>query len=462
MKNVVRKKIAALPNLAKGEGVGNIPELAGADYLSRVRQAQKRMGEYTHLLLYGDREHFSNIEYFTGFDPRFEEALLIIPREGVPSIIVGNEGSDYANMIGYELRKFVYPPFSLPGQPRNDVRPLDSMLRSAGLTETCKIGVIGWKLFSPEDGLDAEKSFDVPFFIMESMLKVAPLSNLSNAIELMIGLDSGMRIINDLKELLLSEIAGTLTSRNVYRVLQNLREGMTEIEASEYLKISGMPLSVHSNVNFGKNLSYGLASPTAGTKLKRGDVVGIGMAYRRTLCHKVGYFVESAAEEPETRKAFYDTYFRAISAWYQALKIGATGETVYEAVRNETGDLSQFGIGLNPGHLIHTDEWTNTPFWPGCKSRLSSGMMVQCDFTAAQAGRDLIAHAEDGVLLADEATRKKIREASPAAWRRIQERRDFMIGQLGIMLCDEVLPTSDLPGVIFPYLCDTDTVVAFG
>jgi hypothetical protein len=87
---------------------------------------------------------------------------------------------------------------------------------------------------------------------------------------------------------------------------------------------------------------------------------------------------------------------------------------------------------------------------------------VQCDFTAAQAGRDLIAHAEDGVLLADEATRKKIREASPAAWRRIQERRDFMIGQLGIMLCDEVLPTSDLPGVIFPYLCDTDTVVAFG
>ena len=462
MRNVVRKKIAALPNLSRGGKIGNIPELTGSDYWGRVRQAQKRMGGYTHLLLYGDREHFSNIEYFTGFDPRFEEALFVIPKEGVPSIIVGNEGNDYANMICYELRKIVYPPFSLPGQPGHDVRPLDTILRSAGLTEKSTIGVIGWKLFSREEGPDAEKSFDLPYFIMENVLKVVPLSSLSNAIELMIGLDSGMRIINDLKELLLSEIAGTLTSRNVYRVLQNLREGMTEIEASEYLNISGMPLSVHPNVNFGKNLSYGLASPTSGARLKRGDVVGIGMAYRRTLCHKVGYFVESAQEEPESRRAFYDTYFRAVSAWYQALKIGATGEEVYEAVRKETGDLSGFGIGLNPGHLIHTDEWTNSPFWPGCKSRLASGMMVQCDFTAAKAGQDLFAHAEDGVLLADESTRKEIEKTSPAAWRRIQERRDFMIGQLGIMISQEVLPTSDLPGIIFPYLCDTETAVAFG
>ena len=32
----------------------------------------------THLVVYGDREHFANLAYLTGFDPRFEEAVLIV------------------------------------------------------------------------------------------------------------------------------------------------------------------------------------------------------------------------------------------------------------------------------------------------------------------------------------------------------------------------------------------------
>ncbi len=35
----------------------------------------------THLVVYGDREHFGNIMYLTNFDPRFEEALLIIGKQ---------------------------------------------------------------------------------------------------------------------------------------------------------------------------------------------------------------------------------------------------------------------------------------------------------------------------------------------------------------------------------------------
>ncbi|HZS93019.1 MAG TPA: hypothetical protein VFE42_36710 [Chloroflexota bacterium] len=37
---------------------------------------------YDALLVYVDREHFANLAYLTGFDPRFEEALLILKPRG--------------------------------------------------------------------------------------------------------------------------------------------------------------------------------------------------------------------------------------------------------------------------------------------------------------------------------------------------------------------------------------------
>ena len=52
----------------------------------------------THLVVYGDREHFANIAYLTGFDPRFEEALLIFPSSGTPLLVVGNECEAYVGV----------------------------------------------------------------------------------------------------------------------------------------------------------------------------------------------------------------------------------------------------------------------------------------------------------------------------------------------------------------------------
>ena len=68
---------------------------AGEDYEARIQALWQmpQASEYDTILIYGDREHFSNVEYFTGYDPRWEETLLILPRGGKPSILVGNEGS---------------------------------------------------------------------------------------------------------------------------------------------------------------------------------------------------------------------------------------------------------------------------------------------------------------------------------------------------------------------------------
>ena len=54
------------------------PTLSEDIYLNRLARLRERCkGDYTHIFVYGDREHSANIAYLTGFDPRFEEAALV-------------------------------------------------------------------------------------------------------------------------------------------------------------------------------------------------------------------------------------------------------------------------------------------------------------------------------------------------------------------------------------------------
>src|SRR5450432_636173 len=62
--------------------------------LAALRAAMAKEG-LTHAIVYGDREHFANLAYLTNFDPRFEEALLIVREVGTPLILVGNECEAY-------------------------------------------------------------------------------------------------------------------------------------------------------------------------------------------------------------------------------------------------------------------------------------------------------------------------------------------------------------------------------
>lgn len=59
-----------------------IPVLGREDYEARIQVLWQmpQASEYDTILIYGDREHFSNVEYFTGYDPRWEETLLILPQ----------------------------------------------------------------------------------------------------------------------------------------------------------------------------------------------------------------------------------------------------------------------------------------------------------------------------------------------------------------------------------------------
>ena len=87
---------------------------------------------YDRLVVYADREHSANLSYLTGFDPRFEEAILIVGATGAPAILVGNECWGMAGAAPLPMRRVLFQDLSLPSQPRDRSRPLAEILARRG------------------------------------------------------------------------------------------------------------------------------------------------------------------------------------------------------------------------------------------------------------------------------------------------------------------------------------------
>ena len=85
-------------------------------------------------------------------------------------------------------------------------------------------------------------------------------------------------------------------------------------------------------------------------------------------------------------------------------------------------------------------------------------MALQMDIIPVSKGEFVCANMEDGIVLADEQLQAEWASRFPASWKRIQQRRDFMINQLGIYIKQEVLPLSNIPGYYSPYLLNAKQV----
>ncbi len=106
------------------------PAIPPATYEARTAEAGRRAhaAGYDALLIYADREHFANLAYVTGYDPRFEESLLILVPGQPPTLLVGNEGLGYSNIIPIPVHRVLYQTFSLLSQPRSSSAPLTTMV----------------------------------------------------------------------------------------------------------------------------------------------------------------------------------------------------------------------------------------------------------------------------------------------------------------------------------------------
>ena len=103
---------------------------------------------YDRLVVYADREHSANLSYLTGFDPRFEEAILIVSPDGDPAVLVGNECYGMAGAAPLPMRRHRFQDLSLPAQPRDRSLPLTEILGDEGIGTGSTVGVVGWKTYA--------------------------------------------------------------------------------------------------------------------------------------------------------------------------------------------------------------------------------------------------------------------------------------------------------------------------
>jgi len=85
------------------------------------------------VVIYADLEHGGNFEYFTGFVPRFEEALLVIHQSGEAYLVLGNENLNKVPFARIAATAVHLPHFSLPNQPMETTLSVPAILKQTKL-----------------------------------------------------------------------------------------------------------------------------------------------------------------------------------------------------------------------------------------------------------------------------------------------------------------------------------------
>jgi Xaa-Pro aminopeptidase len=433
-------------------------------HIENLRASMEKRG-MTHAVVYGDREHFANLAYLTGFDPRFEESLLIVGKKNDPLILVGNECEAY---LGYSslhsvgrLRHERFQSFSLLGQPRERSRLLREIVREEGIGPGAVVGAVGYKYFSDAEHPHGSRALDIPSYIADTLRELAGPGNVHNATDFLMHPAYGLRAKCTAYEIALFEYANGQSAEAVKRMIFALREGATDHEMLQAAGLNGDPLNCHITFVTGGKERFGLCSPT-GEQIRRGQPLAFNIAYWGSNICRAGWVAESEADLPADAsdyvEAFAGAYFEALAEWFGMMKIGTPGHCAYDLIQQRL-PFDKFGIYLNPGHLIHLDEWMSSPFYAGSEIPVASGMAIQVD-VIPQSPTYFSTRMEDGIIIADAELRGELKESAPECYERCQRRSQFMANVLGIELPDEVLPLSNTAAIVPPFFLRPNTVLA--
>jgi len=318
------------------------------------------------------------------------------------------------------------------------------------------VGCVGWKYYDSRLTGDTQFASDVPSYLVDLLRELAGgAPSVTNATRLFMDPADGLRIIGiEPAQIAMFEYAAVQTSRSVRAVMGRLAPGVREDELEKYLVSAGLPLTCHSMIRFGDNAKRGLASPTS-NRAVLGDVYTVGFGIVGSLTSRAGAIARGPEDVPVASREFYGrlaaNYFDVVATWYEKLRLGATGGQVFAAVEARR-DATLYDFAVNPGHYIHLEEWVHSPFAPGSSIALQSGMALQMDIIPVSKGPFCYSNTEDGVVLADAGLRGALAAEYPAMWQRMQARRKFMADSLGIRLDEAVLPMSNMPAYLPPYV----------
>lgn len=449
-------------------GAATLPPVPdAAAFTARIDAVRARMEQagLSHLLVYGEREHFANLAWLTGFDPRFEEALLILRPAGAPLLLVGNECEGYLPIsplyASGQLRGERFQPFSLLNQPRDKSRQLRAIFGDEGIGPRARVGCVGWKYFGEAEQPNAAHAIDLPAYLVDTLRDLVGAAQVTNVTSILMNPRDGLRTRCSAAEIAYFEYTNMLASEGMKRMIWGLREGMSDFEVVQLAGINGAPLSCHITFATGAIRHLGLSGPT-GQIIRRGEPLSTNLAYWGSNSCRAGWVAASPQDLPLAAQAYVEQYagpyFAAMAEWFGLMRLGVTGDQVARLIAEKL-PFAQFGIFLNPGHLIHLDEWVSSPIYLGSDIPLQSGMTIQADvipFSPVYYST----RVEDGIVLADVALRQELAATYPDCYARCQQRRAFMIKTLGIDLGEELLPLSNIPGIVPPFLLAPQRVFA--
>ena len=452
---------AKLPDFGVPATRPDLPRAIYAERLDALIRARRAAG-LDALVIYADREHCANLSWLTGFDPRFEEALLILAPGMVPTLLAGPENLGRARDATIEVEARLYPPFGLMGQDRSQTPDLEEVFASAGIVAGQRVGVLGWKYFGPAEAKKPETWFETPAFIIDMLRKLTgQQGRVVNANALLMESSTGLRAVNEIEQIAQFEFSAVMVSEALKTLFANLKPGMSEFAAVATMGLGALPHACHTMLSTGARLS-GLESPS-GKIIERGDPLTTAVGYWGALSSRVGWVVADASELPSNAADYVERlampYFACAAEWYETIGIGVAGGTLDALARKHLG-ASFFNLILNPGHLIHIDEWMNTPVYPNSRETLRSGQAIQCDIIPAVGAPYYSANIEDGIALLDERGRDELREKYPDVAARVEARRAFMADMLGIRLRPEVLMLSNLAAALPPFLLAPNRLLA--
>ena len=75
------------------------------------------------VVIYADKEHGDNFYFFTGWEPRFEKAALVVRLNGTPAMVLGSEMHKMYQFNRLAITPVLYPYFSLSNWPRKANAP---------------------------------------------------------------------------------------------------------------------------------------------------------------------------------------------------------------------------------------------------------------------------------------------------------------------------------------------------
>src|SRR5262245_22831092 len=277
-----------------------IPATVYRERMTSFRQRLRAEG-YDVAIVYGDREHFANLTYLTGYDPRFEEALLVVDLNSgtKPLLLVGNEGYGYVPIspIADDFEPVLFQSFSLLGQDRSRSRKLVEILGDGGVRPGAQVGMAGWKYYSAQESDTPATWLETPAYLADTLRTLTgDPASVRNAARTLMS-NNGLRAINEVEQLARFEYAATFGSQAVRNVLFNIRPGLAEYEVVELMKLNGLPLSCHLMMSGGERARMGLPSPSS-RPIAPGDPVTTAVGLWGSLTSRAGFLVASVAELP--------------------------------------------------------------------------------------------------------------------------------------------------------------------